>query len=195
MLDWVWRCGASRASVQRSCHRSRSTARSHEGEIAIDIARLRSTAWSRKASITISRSVAPIAISAVLREIAISDRGRRTGAREIGANWSSGFAGNRRTGLELGLLPLPHSLSLSLSFSRNTLKWKWKCKMISVVKAIFFSVNGNQFPENSIFRTNQTPPFPEKHFRKWFSPKINTPQAAKASFGKWWVFTNKQSKT
>ena len=49
--------------------------------------------------------------------IAISDRGRRIGAREIGADWSSGFAGDRRTGLELGLLPLAPLLSLSLSLS------------------------------------------------------------------------------
>ena len=77
--------------------------------------------------------------------------------------------------LPLSLSPIWALSSLSLSLSGNTLKWKWKCKMISVVKAFFFSVNGNQFPENRIIRTNQTPAFPEKHFRKWFSPKTNTP--------------------
>ena len=41
-------------------------------------------------------------------------------------------------------------------------------------KDFFFWVNGFQFPENRIFRTNQTASFPEKHFRKWFSPKTNT---------------------
>ena len=132
-LDWVrWR-GASRAPVRRPRRRSRSMARSHEGEIvifarsrltsrdhdlreiAIDVARSRSTAWSSEASIAISRSTASIAIDAVLREIVISDRGRQIGAREIRADWSSGFADDRRTGLELDLLPLARSLSLSLS--------------------------------------------------------------------------------
>ena len=41
-LDWVRRRGASRALVRRS------TARSHEGEIAIDVARSRTTARSRE---------------------------------------------------------------------------------------------------------------------------------------------------
>ena len=52
-----------------------------------------------------------------LREIAILDRGRQTGAREIGADWSSRFAGDCRIGLELGLLSRARSLSLSLSLS------------------------------------------------------------------------------
>ena len=67
--------------------------------------RSRSTARSREASIT------------------ISDHGRRTGAREIGADWSSGFAGDRRTGLELGH-QRSRVLSLSLSLCGNTLKGK-----------------------------------------------------------------------
>ena len=49
--------------------------------------------------------------------IAISDRGRRTRVGKIGADWSSGFPDDCRTGLELGLLPLARSLSLSFSLS------------------------------------------------------------------------------
>ena len=88
------------------------------GAISI-FARSRSTARSHKASIAISRSTAPITIGAVLRKITISDRSRRTRAREIGADWSSEFADDRWTGLELGLLL---SRARSLSFSGNTLK-------------------------------------------------------------------------
>ena len=116
-----------------------------------------------------------------------ADRDRRSVSRDrdLGSR-SSDWSSRDRRGLELGVRrrssdwtgarssTIARSLSLSLSLSGNTLKGKWKCKMISVVKANFFSVNGNQFLENSIFRTNQTSPFPEKHFRKWFSPKTNT---------------------
>ena len=107
-LDWVRRCGASQAPVRRPRRRSRLTARSHEGEIAINVTRSRSR------------------IAVVRLELV---RSTRTGARGspaiVGLDWSSVFF-------------LSHARSLSLSFSRNTLKWKWKCKMISVVKAIFF---------------------------------------------------------
>ena len=98
-LDWVRRRGASQAPIRRS----RSTAQSHEGEIAI-FARSQSTSRSREAS------------------NAISNRGHRTRARELDADWSSGFVGDHRTRLELGLLPLARTLSLSLS--GNTLKGK-----------------------------------------------------------------------
>ena len=71
-------------AIDVSRDRDLDPARSREGEIAINGAisiftRSRSTARSCEAS------------------IAISDRGRRTGAREIGADWSSEFAGDRRT--------------------------------------------------------------------------------------------------
>ena len=161
MLDWIrWR-GASRALVRRPRRRSRLTAWSHEGEIAIFV-RSQSTAWSREASIAISQSTAPIAIGAVLRKIAISDRSRRTGARGlsaiVGLDWSSVF-----------FLLRARSLSLSLSFSGNTLKWKWKCKMISVVKAIFFGSTEINFRKILFSGPTKHP-----HFRKWFSPKTNT---------------------
>ena len=67
-------------------------------------------------------------------ELAISDwswssrrlRSRRIGAREIDANWSSEFAGDRRTDwiFSSRARTLSLSLSLSLSFSENALKGK-----------------------------------------------------------------------
>ena len=101
------------------------------------------------------REIAPsIAISIRLREIAINGAISPSTATRM-------FAGEIAIARVRSL-----SLSLSLSFSGNTLKGKQKCKMISVVKGFFFSVNEFQFPENRIFRTNQTASFPEKHFRK-----------------------------
>ena len=100
-------------------------------------------------------------------KFAISDRDRRrwclrttpTGA------WT---CERRRLGL---CLPLALSLSLSL---QNSFEVKIGTKIHFRSQSLFFWVNGNQFLENRIFRTNQTPAFPEKHFRKWFSPKTNT---------------------
>ena len=65
-------------------------------------------------------------------ELAISDwswssrrlRGRRIGAREIDADWSSEFAGDRRTDWIFSSRARALSLSLSLSFSENALKGK-----------------------------------------------------------------------
>ena len=57
------------------------------------------------------------------------------------------------------------SLSLSLSL-RNSFEVKIGTEIHFRSQSLFFSVNGNQFPENPIFRTNQTLAFPEKHFRK-----------------------------
>ena len=95
-------------SRDRAVDRDLDPARSREGEIAINGAisiftRSRSTARSCEAS------------------VAILDRGRRTGAREIGADWSSEFAGNRRTDWNVSS-PLARartrSLSLSLIFQK-----------------------------------------------------------------------------
>ena len=61
-----------------------------------------------------------------------ADRDRRSASqdRNLGSQssyWSSGFVGDRRTGLELGLLPLARSLSLSLSlFFRKYFEVKMK---------------------------------------------------------------------
>ena len=123
--DWVRRRGALQAPVRRSRQRSRSTARSHEGEIAI-FKRSQSTSRDRDrrrdlAKARRSRSTA----RSCEASITISDCGRRTGAHEIGADWSLGFTGDHRTGLELGhQRSRACSLSLSLSFSGNTLKGK-----------------------------------------------------------------------
>ena len=60
-------------------------------------------------------------LRSTLREIAISDcdrrRGRRTGAREIGADWSSEFTGDRRTDWSSVFSSRACALSLSLSLS------------------------------------------------------------------------------
>ena len=94
--DWTARSHEGEIAIDVA--RSRSTARSREGEkIAIDVTRSRSTARSREASITISQSTAPIAIGAMLREIAVVElelaRSARTGARGspaiVGLDWSS----------------------------------------------------------------------------------------------------------
>ena len=78
------------------------------------------------------------------------------------------------------------SLSLSLSLSlRNSFEVKIGTEIHFRGQSLFFSVNWNWFPENSIFQTNQTFAFTEKHFRKWFSLKTNTGIAyIKLNFGK-----------
>ena len=80
-------------------------------------------------------------------EFAISDRDRR--------RWCDR---RRRLGL---CLPLALSLSLSL---RNSFEVKIGTEIHFRSQSLFFWVNGNQFPENSIFRTNQTPAFLEMIF-------------------------------
>ena len=68
------------------------------------------------------------------------------------------------------------SLSLSLLFSKagNRLKWKWKRKSFSTVLAIFYGQPGNAFQFDPIWSNNQTPTFPENHFRNQFEAKTNT---------------------
>ena len=64
-----------------------------------------------------------------------------------------------------GLFFLSRARSLSLSLSvRNSFEVKIGTKFHFRSQSLFFSVNGNQFPENSIFWTNQTPIFPEVIF-------------------------------
>ena len=85
---------------RRDCDQLRdlTTARSREGEIAIDASR----------------------DHAIDRDL---HNDRRTGAREIGAAWSSESAGDRRTDWNVSSpLARVRSLSLSLSFSGNALK-------------------------------------------------------------------------
>ena len=81
-------------------------------------------------------------------------------------------AGARNLGLDL-LLLRARARSLSLThFPEMLWRENRRVKAFPWSKA-FFWVNGFQFPENRIFRTNQTASFPEKYFRKWFSPKTN----------------------
>ena len=89
-----------------------------EGEIAINCA------ISRRRDLTTARSrEGEIAIDAS-RDHAIDrdlHNDRRTGAREIGAAWSSESAGDRRTDWNVSS-PLARVRSLSLSLSENALK-------------------------------------------------------------------------
>ena len=178
-------------------HRAASRDRDRrEGDIAIDgtmsrstapiaigaKARSRSTAWSREASIAISQSNAPITIGAKARSrsrIAIDGAGACDRRRlELGACERRGLVLSlSRTALirDREQCEVLCDLSLSLSLSlRNSFEVKIGTEIHFRSQSLFFSVNGNQFPKNSIFRTNQIPAFPEKHFRKWFSPKTNT---------------------
>ena len=113
--------------------------------------------------------------------IAISDCGRRTGAREIGADWSSEFAGDRRTDWNVSS-PLARararslSLSLSLSFSGNTLKGKQKCKMISVVKGIFFRSTDFNFRKIEFSGPTKQPHFRKSISGSDFHPKQTQPK-------------------
>ena len=67
----------------------------------------------------------------------------------------------------IGSLSPSRALAFSLSLSlRNSFEVKIGTEIHFRSQSLFFWVNRNQFPENSIFRTNQTPAFPEKHFRK-----------------------------
>ena len=76
---------------------------------------------------------------------------RRTGAREIGAAWSSESAGDRRIDWTVSSpLARVRSLSLSLSFSGNALKWKWGEKIISGSK-VKILVNRKSFSEKYHF--------------------------------------------
>ena len=147
-LDWVRRRGASQAPVRRPRHRSRS----REASIAIGAkARSQSTARSREAL---------IARSAQRR---VRDLGLRSTALVLanGADWSL----VRANSADWLCFSLSRSLSLSLSLSlRNSFEVKIGAEIHFRSQSLFFWVNGNQFPENSIFRTNQTLAFPEMIF-------------------------------
>ena len=116
-----------------------------------------------------------------VREIAIDsgisqsvDRGRRTRASEIGANWSSEYAGDRQTDWSSVFSSRARSLSLSLFF--------WKCFEVKMKAEIHFRgqgwkfrSTGNQFPENNVFRDSQTQNFPKIDFRNSFEVDSNAP--------------------
>ena len=137
-------------------------------------------------SIVISRSTAP------LREIAIDGAISRSVDRDLAKHRSARRwvldLGSRSTALVLangadwsldvrtaptGSLSPFRALALSLSLW-NSFEVKIGTEIHFRSQSLFFWVNGNQFPKNSIFRTNQTPAFSVKHFQKLFSPKTNT---------------------
>ena len=114
-----------------------------------------------------------------LREIAISRSGRRTGAREIGVDWSSEFACDHRTDQNVSS-PLARARALSLSYkiSGNTLKGKWKCKMISVVKGIFFRSTDFNFRKIEFSGPTKQPHFRKSISGSDFHPKQTHPKAS-----------------
>ena len=112
------------------------------------------------------RSQSEIAISrSVDRNLA---RSARTGARNSPA--IVGLTGARSSPLVRTL-----SLSLSLSFSGNTLKWKWECKMVSVVKAIFFRSTDFNFRKIEFSEPTKQPHFRKSIFGSDFHPKQTHP--------------------
>ena len=137
-------------------HRAASRDRDRrEGEITIDDAISRS----------VDRNLAKHCADRDRREgeFAISDRDRRRWCLRT-ASTGTWTCERRRLGL---CLPLALALSLSLSLSlQNSFEVKIGTEIHFRSQSLFFWVNGNQFPENSIFRINQTPAFSERHFRK-----------------------------
>ena len=65
------------------------------------------------------------------------------------------------------------SSSLCVSQFRKWFEGKIKMEMILQDQRAYFTVNGNYFPFDLIFRTKQTPTFPENHFRNQFEAKTN----------------------
>ena len=128
--------------------RSRSTLREIVPSIAIDALRDRA----------VDRDLDPA--RSCEGEIAINGVISRTTLREIAPSITISI---RRD--------LSFSRTRALSLSLSHFFWKsFEVKMEVVIdfrgQRPFFWVNGFQFPENRIFRTNQTASFPEKHFRK-----------------------------
>ena len=95
------------------------------------------------------------------------------GTIAIDAARSRSTLSNRRRGLELDWVRrqpsdwtgarLPHARSLS-PFFRNSFEVNIGTEIHFCGQSLFFSVNGFQFPENRIFRTNQTHLFSGKSF-------------------------------
>ena len=113
--------------------RDLATARSREGEIAIDASRDHAVDrdLGRRRDRTQMRDLATARDRAVAREIAIFVRSRRRSrSSRRSSDWLFGFFSSRVRALSLSL-PLSLSLSLSLSLFGNALKWKWGEKIIS----------------------------------------------------------------
>ena len=130
--------------------------RDRRSEIAIDAARSRSReALRRSRSTRRDRDLAKhgtIAIDAARSRSTLSNR-----RRGLELDWvrrqSSDWTGAR----------LPHARSLS-PFFRNSFEVNIGTEIHFRGQSLFFSVNGFQFPENRIFRTNQTHLFSGKSF-------------------------------
>ena len=158
-------------SRDRAVDRNLTFVRSHRIEIVIDGAILRSVNHDlRSSSLAYIRDLA-IDASRDCDQRRLECLPARSRLARTGARSSPTIVG--LTGMFL-LLSRVRALSLSLiKFPEILWRENRSVKWFLLSKA-FFSVNGFQFPENRIFRTNQTASFPEKHFRKWFSPKTNT---------------------
>ena len=102
-IDWVRRRGASRAPVWRLRCRSRSTARSHEGEIVI-FARSRSTSRDCNRRRDLAKRLSRSRIAVFGLELARSARiGARGSPAIVRLDWSSVFFLSRARSLSLSL--------------------------------------------------------------------------------------------
>ena len=115
------------------------------------------------------RRESKIAIGAVLREIVIDAKARsRLTARSFSLYTSVSHS-----------FSLSFSLCVSVSSSlcafqfRKWFEGKIKTKIILQDQRTHFTVNESYFPFDPIFRTNQTPTFPENHFWNQFEAKTN----------------------
>ena len=113
---------------------------------------------------------------------ASQDRDRRGVSRDCDQRGASRDRDRRRDLSPFGCLWVVLSLSLS-PFARlwaplfarlsSESEGKIKTEIILQDQRTHFTVNGSYFPFYPIFRTNQTPTFPENHFRNQFEAKTN----------------------
>ena len=103
--------------------------------------------------------------------------GMFAGKIAIGADWSSEFTGDRWIDWNVSSpLARARALSLSVKFSRNTLKGKQKCKMISVVKGIFFRSTDFNFRKIEFSGPTKQPHFQKSISGNDFHPKQTQPK-------------------
>ena len=110
-----------------------------------------------------------IAIGAVLREIVIDAKAR---SRSMARSFSLCASVSHSFSLSFSLCATVSS-SLCASQFRKWFEGKIKTKIILQDQRTHFTVNESYFPFDPIFRTNQTPTFPENHFRNQFEAKTN----------------------
>ena len=116
-------------------------------------------------------------IGAVLREITIGAKAR---SRLTARSFTFARSQDRSFSFSFSLCASVSSLcasvsSLCASQFRKSFEVKIGMKMNFRGQSCFFPVKWKWFPENSIFKTNQTAYFTENDFLKPFSPKTNTP--------------------